>query len=212
MAHELRPGDKLASESDLAGEFGVSRTVIREALKMLENQQLVQVKHGSGTFVREPTPDAIADALSTLSDFRGASIYDLHQVREILEVEVAALAAENASEDQKAQLGRLLELMEQASDGSREYVRLDLLFHRVLSEATGNEVFLLLIEPLADLLVQSRLTAIRGPRGPQQSLEGHRRIYESVRRGDAEGAREAMRGHLEDTADRLMAVEESSAG
>jgi GntR family transcriptional repressor for pyruvate dehydrogenase complex len=209
IAHEVHPGDKLASESELAGEFGVSRTVIREALKLLENQQLVEVRHGSGTYVCEPGPDAVAEALSTLSTFRGASVFDLHDVREILEVEVAALAAENATEEQKAELGRLLDLMHQAGADPEEYVRLDLLFHATLARATGNEVFLLLIEPLADLLVQSRLRAIQAPDGPQESLRGHRAIYDSVMAGNPDQARAAMQRHLAETRKRLVASKAS---
>jgi GntR family transcriptional repressor for pyruvate dehydrogenase complex len=204
---ELQPGDKLPSESELAEQFAISRTVVREALQTLHNQQLVEVKHGRGAFVCEPTPDTIAGPLSTLATFRGASVFDLHDVREILEVEVATLAALNASDEEKEHLSRLLELMEQEDACPREYVALDLLFHRTLAEATGNPVFFVLIEALADLLIRSRLRAIQAPGGLGESLEGHKAICRAVEEGNPQLARAAMRQHLGSTKSRLSWLE-----
>jgi len=206
---ELRPGDKLSPEHILAQEFGVSRTVVREAIQSLRTKGLVTVIHGSGAFVNEPTMDTISEALSTIFRFKGASVYDLHEVREILEVEIAALAAERASEEDKTELLNLLKLMEEVRESPREYVELDLLFHGILARATGNEVFLLLLEPLIDLLRRSRVEGIQIPGGVERSFRGHKAIYECVRRGDSEGVRTAMREHLRDVRERLAAAGET---
>jgi len=208
---ELKPGDRLPPEHVLVREFGVSRTVIREAIQSLKTRGLVSVKHGSGVFVSEPTVDMVSELFSTLFQFKGASVYDLHEAREILEVEIAALAAERASEEDKAELFEKLEWMEKTCGSLREYVELDLIFHGILARATGNQIFLLLLEPLVDLLRQSRLKATQAPGGVQGSFRGHRAIYESIERGDKEGARLAMREHLREVRERLAKAEEAAS-
>jgi GntR family transcriptional repressor for pyruvate dehydrogenase complex len=207
----LQPGDRLPPEHVLVQEFGVSRTVIREAIQSLKTRGLVTVKHGSGVFVSEPTADTVSEFLSALFQFRGASVYDLHEAREILEVEIAALAAERASDEDKAELGEKLEWMKKVRGSPREYVELDLVFHGILARATGNHIFLLLLEPLVDLLRQSRLKATQIPGGVEGSFRGHRAIYDSIARGDAEGARAAMREHLREVRDRLARTEETGS-
>jgi GntR family transcriptional repressor for pyruvate dehydrogenase complex len=209
MDGELKPGDRLPPVPALVEEFGVSRTVIREAIQFLQSKGLVTVKHGSGMFVSEPTSDTLSDVLSTIFQFRGASAYDLHEVREILEVEIAALAAERASEEDKAELLDCLEWMRRVCESPREYIEVDLLFHGILARATGNEVFLLLLETLIDLLRRSRVKGIKIPGGVERSFRGHKALYRCIRKGDSEGARIAMREHLRDVRERLEAVGET---
>jgi GntR family transcriptional repressor for pyruvate dehydrogenase complex len=201
----LKPGDKLPPEHALADEFGVSRTVVREAIQSLRSRGLLQVVHGSGVYVLEPQADTIVEALSTLFQFRGASFDALHEVREILEIEIAGLAAKRASEEDRAELLNSLSSME-ACGSVREYVELDLLFHGILARATGNEVFLLLLEPLIDYLRQSRLRATRTSGGVEKSFQGHRAICECVGSGDVNAARAAMREHLKEVRQRLTAA------
>ena len=204
---ELQPGDRLLPAHTLAREFGVSRTVIREAIHSLRSRGLVTVKHGSGVFVSEPTSDTVSEMLSTLFRFRGSSAYDLHEAREILEVEIAALAAERASEQDKAELRDTLAWMDRARESPREYVELDLMFHGILARATRNEIFLVLLEPLVDLLRQSRMKAAQAPSGVEMSFRGHQAIYECVKRGDSAAARVAMSEHLTRVRERLEIVE-----
>lgn len=203
---ELQPGDRLLPEHALAEEFGVSRTVIREAIQSLRNQGLITVKHGSGVFVEEPSTDTILEALSTVLQFRKASLYDLHEVREILEVEIAGLAAERASEEDKTELLNELEWMGSVTESPDEYIETDLLFHTILAKATHNAIFLLLLHPLMDLLRRSRSKAISAPGAMKKSFVGHQAIYECVEAGDSAGAREAMRAHLKEVRERLDTV------
>jgi len=153
--------------------------------------------------------DTISEALSTIFRFRGASVYDLHEVREILEVEIAALAAERASEEDKTELLNCLKWMEKVRESPREYVEVDLLFHGILARATGNEIFLLLLEALIDLLKRSRVEGIKIPGGIERSFRGHKAIYECIRKGDSEGVRTAMCEHLGEVKERLAAAGEA---
>jgi GntR family transcriptional repressor for pyruvate dehydrogenase complex len=203
----LESGDRLPSESDLAQQYGVSRTVTREAIQNPRSRRLVDVVHGSGSYVGEPKTDAVVETLSTLFQFRGASPYSPHEVREILETEIAGLAAERATESDIAELQNALSLMEEARSSGREYVEVDLLFHAMLARATRNHVFLLLLEPLVDLLRQGRLLAIQAPGGIRKSCRGHYEIYQCVLTRDPKGARAAMREHLSEVRERLTVVE-----
>jgi len=200
---DLQPGDRLPSEYALAKEFGVSRTVVREAMQSLRDQQLVIVKQGIGTVVDAPSSDSLGEALSTILQFRGASAYDLHEIRQILEIEVAGLAAERATEEDLVQLRKALKWMETVEHSPEKYTEVDLLFHTVLAKATKNEIFLVLLEPLIDLLRKSRLQSAVVPGAVQRSFAAHRLIYDCVRRGDVEAAQEAMEEHLREVGERL---------
>lgn len=209
---DLNLGTKLPPESALAEEFGVSRTVIREAIQSLKSRGFVSVKQGAGVFVTEPTKDTLTEVFSVICRFRGVTLGDLHQIREVLEVEIAGLAAQAGSEEDRLRLLACLEAMERNRESAHDHVELDLMFHGLLAKATGNEVFLLLLEALILQLRRSRITAISVPRGLERSLAGHRAIYESIARRDSEGARTAMRQHLADVRDRLVQVGEFQLG
>jgi GntR family transcriptional repressor for pyruvate dehydrogenase complex len=209
LSGDLQPGDKLPSESVLTEQFAVSRTVIREAIQYLQTQGLVRVKHGSGVYVRKPSINTFVKAFSNLFQMHDGAVFDLHHVRAILEIEIAALAAERASEEDIQALGDCIERMESPGVSLPEYVEMDLAFHRIMATATHNDVFLLILQPLVDLLRQSRMKATLAPSGFEKSLAGHKRIFECVKNGNVEGSRAAMRTHLRDVRERLEVAMES---
>jgi GntR family transcriptional repressor for pyruvate dehydrogenase complex len=205
LSGDILPDTKLPPVHTLAREFGVSRTVVREAIQSLQSSGLVSVRHGSGVFVSEPTVAAVTEMLQPILQFRNASVYDLHEVREILETAIASLAAQRAIQEEKVELLRVLEQMESTLEAPKEYVKADLLFHAILAKATRNEVFLLLLQPLVEFLVQSRTRAAQAPGGTVESLRGHRAIFEAVSEGDHVRAKETMREHLSEVRRRLTA-------
>jgi GntR family transcriptional repressor for pyruvate dehydrogenase complex len=135
--------------------------------------------------------------------FEGATLRDLHEVREILEVEIAALAAEQASEEDKIQLLGCLESMSQIQESPHDYIELDLVFHGLLANATHNPVFLLLLEALIHPLRRSGVRAVGVPAGVERSFKGHRAIYACIVRGDREGSRKATLEHLREVGESL---------
>ena len=152
MGNELKPGEMLPPERVMAEQFGVSRTVIREAVKALELLQLVEVQHGRGVMVAKPTAGSVTNSLLHYMKIEGRPVWALHELRSILEVEIAGLAAERATEADLARLTELLNSMRGKIDSPMAYIEIDLQFHRVLMEASHNPLFPLVLEPVAKLM------------------------------------------------------------
>lgn len=191
--HRLLPGDKLPTERDLAAQFGVSRASVREALHSLETLGLIQARVGSGTYLSE-NPDAILEHLSWVVYFSGNVEGDLRQARMVLEPEIAALAAENATLHDVRALEESLRAMEGCLGNPREAAARDFEFHIALAKAAHNIV-------LQEMIVGMQWI-LRGyiSRKLEECAEldyvccaEHREIYEAVRDRDPERAREAMR-------------------
>lgn len=199
----LQPGARLPSERELAEQFGVSRTVIREAVRVLAAKSLLEVRSGSGTVVRSPSTRAIAQSMTLL--LRTGQRIDhaaIHEVRRTLEVEIAGLAAERRTTADVADLEALLAdmatiLAEGRTPATRDrFAANDVRFHDALARATHNELFVLLLDSIADVMLEVRQIGFEGAGSHQDTLDFHRAILEQVRAGDAAGAREAMRAHL----------------
>lgn len=184
----------LPSEGDLAKSFGVSRTVIREAMRSLRAQGLIEVSQGRPARVKPPDSQATVASLRLLLRRNKATLLHLVEVRQPLEGGIAALAAERANDEHLRQLERAVHDLAAASQlGDR--IEADVRFHRILGEATGNPVFVLLLETLAEFLRESRQKTLAYS-GVEQALAGHRAIFEAVRKHDRGKAGEAMQEHL----------------
>jgi GntR family transcriptional repressor for pyruvate dehydrogenase complex len=184
----------LPSEGELALRLGVSRTVLREAMKQLQAQGLVHVSQGRRPRIRAADARPTIESLDTLLRRTNGSLLHLVEARRPLEGEIAALAAERARpEDVEAAAKALHDLESAATLDAR--VEADVRFHRVLAEATRNPVLTLILDTVAGLLRASRYRSI-GEHGVRPAAEGHREILEALRRRDPASARDAMRRHL----------------
>lgn len=197
----LRPAERLPSERDLAAQLGVSRIVIREALKYLSAQGLVEVKQGSGTYVKRLSSEHVIDSIGLYLRFRRSdkAFANLLEVRRSLEVDIAALAAERATEEDLAAMQAAIEQMAAHVGDPEQFAKHDLVFHSALAAATGNEIYGLLLIPITDLLLDFRIAAYLydTEEAIQGGLTHHRKVLEQVKAGDSDGAREAMNDHLE---------------
>lgn len=189
----------LPSERQLCENLRVSRTVIREAIKLLESQGLVRIERGRGTVVQEPQYGPLTDALKMLIRRREHLIDDLLEIRKVLEVHMVMRAAERRSEGNLKNMQRFLEKMREAPTEPRSYIGADLDFHMEIARATQNPVLLILLEPLSDLLRESRQTSYIGPKMVRLRARQHEEILTCIRQRDGEGARVAMSTHLSDT-------------
>jgi GntR family transcriptional repressor for pyruvate dehydrogenase complex len=199
VSGQLEPGMKLLPERELADELGVSRTVIREAVRILVAKGLLETKPGVGTIVRQVTSDQIVEPLSLLLRTQGESISveHLHQVRHMLEVEIAGLAALQATGDDVAELTGILDKMETVLDIPEAFVAVDADFHRELARTTHNPLLIILLDSIRDLMQEVRLLVTRHPDLQQKVIPDHRKILERVAANDPDGARQAMEEHLE---------------
>jgi GntR family transcriptional regulator, transcriptional repressor for pyruvate dehydrogenase complex len=198
----LRPGDRLPSERHLAEQFAVSRTVIREAVRSLAARGLLDVRSGSGTVVGALPFDSAAESMGLLLNLGITSgridLGKVMEVRRMLEVEIAGLAARHATPEDIAALMAILSEAESGVDDEETFVRTDVNFHAALARATHNELFLVLLASIGDVLVQLRRLGWRTPRAAARALAHHRKVLERVADGDINGARHAMDAHMDE--------------
>lgn len=188
-------GASLPSEGSLAESLGVSRTVMREAMRSLRSQGLVVMSQGARPRVAEVDARPTVESLALLLARSKTTLLQLTEVRRPLEATIAGCAAERATAAQIAALHAAnADLERAASLGDR--VAADVRFHERLAEATGNPVFTVLLRTLGGLLVESRRRTIRTA-GLAPALIGHREILAAVEQRDPAGAEAAMRRHLD---------------
>ena len=194
---ELKPGDQLPAERDLAQQFGVSRTAVREAVKTLREKGLVESYSGRGTFITNGTSQAIKQSLDFMMRIgQQDGLVQLAEVRQILEPEIAALAASRVQEQHLAMMREAVAVMDEALRDPDAYIEADLDFHLSLAEAAENPIILSLIDSIVGLLREQRLRIFYVDGGPERGQYHHKRILAAVERHDADGARDAMRAHL----------------
>ncbi len=194
---ELSEGSQLPAERDLARQFGVSRTAVREAIKALQEKGLVDAFPGRGTFVTNGTSNSMRRSLDRIikSGEPEGWAY-LVEIREILEPEIAALAALRADDQDLAAMQEAVEVMDNAARDSDAFIEADLDFHLALAEAAANPIVLSLIDSIVGLLREQRLLTFRVEGGPERGQHHHKRILEAVQRRDSQAARAAMQAHL----------------
>ncbi len=194
---ELRVGDQLPPERELGEQFGVSRTAVREAVKALRQKGLLETYPGRGTFITDGTSQAMRHSLNLVVSLGAAhGSADLVQVREILEPEIAALAAVRVTPEQLAALDKAIGVMNAALNDAEAFIEGDLDFHLTLAEATQNDIIPILIDSIVDLLREQRKRIFLTPGGAQRGQIHHKRILKAVRQHDPDAARKAMRAHL----------------
>src|SRR5579871_713289 len=194
---DLKPGDQLPAERELAQRFGVSRTAVREAVKALREKGLVEAYSGKGTFITDGTTQAVRqsfDLMVKIGQPEGSS--HLAEVRAILEPEIAALAATRIQEPELATMREAVAVMDRSGQDPQAYIEADLDFHLALAEGAANPLILSLLDSIVALLREQRLRIFRVPGGPDRGQIHHKRILEAVERHDSERARQAMKAHL----------------
>src|SRR5882757_3449396 len=194
---QLRPGDRLPPERDLCERFGVSRVTVREALRMLESAGLVEIRVGArgGAFVTAPSSNRVGEGLADLLTLSVISAADVTEVRLILEVGIAPLVCERATEDDLAELEKICARSEAALRAGDYTMDMSLEFHAAVARATHNPALVMLVEsfrgPILMSLEEAREVA---PEMGGLGTKEHERFVEAVRRRDAGDAARIMRG------------------
>jgi GntR family transcriptional regulator, transcriptional repressor for pyruvate dehydrogenase complex len=194
----LKAGDQLPSERELALKFGVSRTAVREAVKALHEKGLVEAYSGRGTFITDGTTEAVRQSINLMMRFdQTEGSENLAEVRQILEPEIAALAATRIQEPQLVLMREAFTVMNEALKDPDAYIEADLDFHLALAEAAENPLILSLLDSIVGLLREQRIRIFFEDGGPQRGQYHHARILAAIERRDAEASRAAMRDHLQ---------------
>jgi len=194
ISGEFESGGTMPPEGQLCETMGVSRTVIREAMRMLGAQGLVEVSQGRRPRVRPADPQTVVETFGTYLQRGNHTLLNLIEVRHPLEAEIAALAAKRARPPQIKAMQESIDTMASASS-LKEQVEADVLFHSLLADAAGNPLFPMLLKTLAGVMRISRQETL-AQTGAKRALPGHRAVLAAVRNGDPQAARRAMLEHL----------------
>jgi GntR family transcriptional regulator, transcriptional repressor for pyruvate dehydrogenase complex len=187
LSGQLRPGDRLPPERVLGDRFGVSRTVVREAIRSLTANGLVEVRSGSGSVVARVGAGAVAETMQLYLQGATLQASAIDEVRAMLEVHVAGVAAERATEEDLQDMRDALSAMAAARDHERRAAH-EAELHRCVARAARNPLYVLLLDSIGEAVDQEAR--------PPAAVLAHERIVERIAAHDAEGAREAMRAHL----------------
>ena len=195
---DLCLGDQLPPERELAENFGVSRTVIREAIRSLTAKGLLEVRAGSGAVISVPDVRMVAESMSMIMKFRaGDEIFTkIFEVRRLLEVEIARLAAVRATSTNLKKLGTLSKKMGEDIPLA-DAAKLDVEFHTEIAKATQNEIFPILLDSVNDLLLELRNLALSVPGAKEKAIEYHHRLAECIKKNDPDLAGKIMAEHLD---------------
>lgn len=188
---ELKPGDRIAPERELATMFGVSRTAIRDAVKILSGRGVLQVRHGVGIFVSD-APSEVAG----LMEFAGADLRELFEIRQTLETQAAGWAASRGADEQLDRLRKIVEDAWEHTNDLQVLAERDAQFHVAVAEASQNLVLVKVMWMLLDALQTSRHASLSIPKRPVDSLREHEQIVKAITAHDEAQARELMHEHL----------------
>lgn len=195
----LQPGDRLPHERALAEQYGIGRSAVREALRVLEIQGLVQVRHGyrGGVFVAEPGASPLLSALDASLRLDHVGVDELYDARRLIEPMLARMAAERDPSTLASRLRANVEAAEACLSEGRSAFTHNMEFHAILAEAGGNRVVTLIMRAILDLLQEGRQR--QPPEDPsltRQAVAGHRQIMDAVAAADGRLVEALMLAHL----------------
>jgi GntR family transcriptional regulator, transcriptional repressor for pyruvate dehydrogenase complex len=214
--HDLRPDDRLGTETELASEFGVSRPTLREALRLLASSHLIRATRGpgGGVFVASTQNEGIgrnlSESIATMLETESISLRELVEARIQLEVPLAGLAAENATAATAAELEAAIADATPNHPASDEFRLADARFHEVIARTAGNELLRAFTSWTLDVLQPMLIARIGDAIDGEAILRQHRDILRAIRRGQPVAAERAMRRHLGYVRDRIGEAEGSS--
>ena len=204
---EIAPGTRLPPERQLASTLGVGRSAVREALAALEILGIVDVRPGSGTYLRGAASELLPQTLRWGLLIGERNTAELLELRSGLEIYVARLAAERLDDERVAALGRHVDAMQAAGDDLEgrltEFVRADLAFHQELAGGVQNVILLDLLQVVGSLLRVWADRAVHDPENARRATDEHRAVYEAIVARDADAAASAMALHMATATARL---------
>jgi GntR family transcriptional repressor for pyruvate dehydrogenase complex len=209
----LKPGDKLPTEAQIMRDWGVSRTVVREAISRLQAARLVETRHGIGTFVLESPPSG-AFRIDPADVATAVDVLAVLELRISLETESSGLAALRRTEEQLAQMRQALDELGSGEQPAVDSVAPDFRFHHLIAVATGNRYFADIMSHLGATLIprarinSSKLAREDLPQYLRRLSREHEEIYDAIARRDPDAARAAMRLHLTNSRERLRRAQQ----
>jgi DNA-binding FadR family transcriptional regulator len=212
-AGKLTPGDRLPPERELAEIFGLSRMTIRDALRILESNGLVEIRLGAngGAFVREPNFGSLSHSISSMIKFKRATLLELAEARKIIETATAELAAKRATEEDLEAMRLAVEEADEAfAEDDTYYMPHSVAFHVALAKAANNYLLELTVQSFRTLFFNVLEQLLPTTDMAERAITDHRAIYEAVKARDGALARRLMAEHLTYFEQQLTALEDDS--
>lgn len=197
LSGQLKPGDRLPKEPDLAAELGLSRNSLREAVKALSLLNVLDVRQGDGTYVSSLEPPLLLEALTFILDLhQDKSVLELLQVRAVLESAAAGLAAQRMNDEQVAGIRELLDSVGE-NPTVEDLVANDLEFHGRIAEASGNTVLASLIDSMANRTARARVwRGLTQQAAVERTMAEHTAILDALAAHDVETAKARVTVHI----------------
>jgi GntR family transcriptional repressor for pyruvate dehydrogenase complex len=193
----LKHGDQLPPERELASIFKVSRHTVREAIRILEQKNILRSRPGSGTFIILEDESSVVEYMARAIFREKNTLSEIFQFRELLEPQIAGLGARNATKKNISVLEDILERQKKVLGSTVESKELDEKFHLALAKATGNSVLFQVVELFGHILLKSRHEDSQSPYRNKLSIEGHKKILDAIKDADSMAANKLMAGHLD---------------
>jgi len=201
--NELKPGDKLPPERELAEKLSISRGSLREAFRVLESRGLIKTRPGGGRFVREIDKNAIVDTKNVILNLERSAILELLEAREIVEVKIAELAAQRAT---KGDIEAIEEIVNKKAIDDKEAIKSNVEFHLAVAQASHNFVFNNIMLLHVDLFKNISSKTGEVPGRVYNKNREHKAIFRAIKEGDSKKAGEAMLKHLRSIREVLMEI------
>jgi GntR family transcriptional repressor for pyruvate dehydrogenase complex len=192
----LRPGDKIPPEREFARQLKVSRASLRTGIGYLAAMGLMKVKHGVGTFVADGPAAFGKDSVSMMGALHGFQSWQMFEARLLIESNLAALAAERGTEEHYTALAEEVAEIFAALESPAEFLIHDVLFHRIVAQASGNPILAALMETITSALYDRRRKTVERAIDLRESAEMHRELFRAIRSRNSEEARRLMQQHL----------------
>lgn len=199
----------IPSEDVLCQQLGVSRTVLREAMKVLEAKGLIEIKQGCGTFVRKPGGKSVEESFHVFMQTNSISLIQLMEVRTPIEIEIVKLAALRRKENHLTEIKKTLKILQNHPTDLDACVEADTEFHKILVVATQNPIFEIIMGSIMKFLRYSRQMTI-SHYGTEKVIKHHRAITESVEKKDPKSASLHMKLHMQMALNDLMRLSKNS--
>lgn len=205
--HGLAPGDVLPAEHRLAKEFGVSRPVVREALRALAGRDVVEIVNGKGAVVRPMDASTLSAFFERAVKTEDDAVVGLMEVRKPLEAQSARLAAERRTDEEAGRMARIVSSMSERLEDPEAYANLDVAFHLLVAEATRNKMLHRLIASIRGSMKDAVLEGLLRRQTPgrlERVQELHEEVLSGIERRDPDAAAEAMTAHFDDAVTALI--------
>jgi GntR family transcriptional regulator, transcriptional repressor for pyruvate dehydrogenase complex len=197
QAGDLRPGEKLPPERELAAALGVSRNSLREAIRALALMKVLESRQGDGTYVTSLDLQSLIEPVSFLLSLDPNALAHLFEARRILEAETAALAAARITDEELDELRAGLEEMRAKAGHREEFLQADMRMHHMITSAAKNPLLAQLMGSITGLGLRSRMQTVQAPGITGPVIDDHASILLALEHHDSDAARQAMLEHLE---------------